>query len=58
MRWTVVERLNDGAIVDRGYGGAQDDGAEDVGAVDDAVGENREVASISMSVRISGSPVG
>ena len=54
----VAERLDDGAIIDRGDGGAQDDGAEDGGAVVDAVGENRKLASISMGVRISGFPVG
>ena len=38
----VAEQLGERAIVDRGDGGAQDDRAEDVGAVDDAVGEDRE----------------
>ena len=54
----VAEQLGEGAIVDCGDGGAQDDRAEDVGAVDDGVGEDRVAGEDSMRVRISGSPAG
>ena len=38
----VAGQLGEGAIIDCGDGGAQDDRAEDVGAVGDGVGEDRE----------------
>jgi hypothetical protein len=39
----LAKQLGERSIVDGGDRGAQDDGAEDVGAIDHSVRENRDV---------------